>query len=334
MTIILSFNDPYAPHAATVMASIIAHASDKIDFAVLHASLSEEIQTVLTEYFKNQVRSLKFYKIDPSFIAQVSSIQAAPHLLHAEAYLRLFAATVLPDDVVLHIDCDTIVLGDILPIMQEYDIAKPICACNEYDIHYKSVKRPYLKKCHQAYDTYINVESNAYRQQKRLGIQGDFHYFNSGIMIMNLHKWRETNLTTTILEYINTHPFLHAADQDALNAVLNGNFGVLHPKWNSHVLMCGIVTNYSDEELTEATQHPQIVHFTGSVKPWHYMSSHPYKRQYGKYRKNTPWPKRSFPDRNFVNRIRKHIINPLKRISRYMLGPKYMFRIKQMFERY
>ena len=49
MTIILSFNDSYAPHAATVMASIIAHASDKIDFAVLHASLSEEIQTVLTE---------------------------------------------------------------------------------------------------------------------------------------------------------------------------------------------------------------------------------------------------------------------------------------------
>ena len=52
MTIILSFNDPYAPHAATVMASIIAHASDKIDFAVLHASLSEKNQTVLTEYFE------------------------------------------------------------------------------------------------------------------------------------------------------------------------------------------------------------------------------------------------------------------------------------------
>ena len=84
MTIILSFNDPYAPHAATVMASIIAHASDKIDFAVLHASLSEKNQTVLTEYFKNQVHSLKFYKIDPSFIAQVSSIQAAPHLLHVK----------------------------------------------------------------------------------------------------------------------------------------------------------------------------------------------------------------------------------------------------------
>lgn len=97
----------------------------------------------------------------------------------------------LKDEVVLHIDCDTIVLGDILPIMQEYDIAKPICACNEYDIHYKSVERPYLKKCHQAYDTYINVESNAYRQQKRLGIQGDFHYFNAGVMLMNLEKWRE-----------------------------------------------------------------------------------------------------------------------------------------------
>ena len=40
MTIILSFNDPYAPHAATVMASIIAQASDKIDIAVMHDSLS------------------------------------------------------------------------------------------------------------------------------------------------------------------------------------------------------------------------------------------------------------------------------------------------------
>ena len=328
MKIILSFNDPYTPHAATVMASAIANTNEKLSFAVLHASLSDENQRVLTEFFCDKVESLTFHKIEPSLVSQVSGIKAAPHLLHVETYLRLFAAVILEDDVVVHIDCDTVIVGDVTRILDEWNSSKAVCACNEYDARYKEVMRPYLKRVHRGWSTWDEVEHDAYQKQKPLGMAGDFHYFNAGVMVMNLKKWRETDLSAAVLSFINEQPFLKAADQDALNAVLDGDFGVLHPKWNSHVLKCGMFTNYSDKQLEQGHRDPVIVHFTGCIKPWDYLSTHPYKSQYWKYRCLTPWHERKYKDKNLKNILKKYVTTPVTRVVSKLLGRKYTYQLK------
>ena len=86
-------------------------------------------------------------------------------------------------------------------------------------------------------------------------------------------------------------------DQDVLNAVCN-NYGILAPAWN-----------------TKSHQHTEkkkiyILHYTGTHKPWHYISKHNHKELYFKYLKKTPWSNFKMKDKTIGNFLRKYKIMP------------------------
>ena len=110
----------------------------------------------------------------------------------------------------------------------------------------------------------------------RLGLDGEAPYFNSGVMLMNLGVWRETQIPERAFEFARDHPdAMRFTDQDALNAVTQGDWHQLDERWN---VLIGSIDRLIELRAgsptdQEALRHhllddPHIVHFSGPQKPW------------------------------------------------------------------
>jgi lipopolysaccharide biosynthesis glycosyltransferase len=91
-------------------------------------------------------------------------------------------------------------------------------------------------------------------------------YFNAGVMLINLEKWRRDCVMKKSLEIIEEHGSFEYADQDVLNIVLKDNWQYLNEKFNY------IVPRKKGEPKVV---NPVVIHFAGFGKPW--------KRPCGKY---------------------------------------------------
>jgi lipopolysaccharide biosynthesis glycosyltransferase len=110
-------------------------------------------------------------------------------------------------------------------------------------------------------------------------------YFNSGIMLIDIPKWNQHQITEKTLDFIQKHPnriIFH--DQDALNATLAGQVQMLHPKWNMQNSMIfrkhAPINAAYDQLITDGIKDPGIVHFTTHEKPWKTLAEHPYLDEY------------------------------------------------------
>jgi lipopolysaccharide biosynthesis glycosyltransferase len=94
-------------------------------------------------------------------------------------------------------------------------------------------------------------------RKRQIGMSAEGRYFNAGVLVFDWTMLRETDLLekarNLFLADPDRYPF---NDQDVLNVVLDGNWAVLDPRWNTQT---GLVPIISD---------PAIKHFTGSQKPW------------------------------------------------------------------
>lgn len=94
------------------------------------------------------------------------------------------------------------------------------------------------------------------RQFRRLGIDGS-RYLNGGVLTCDLNAWRDQNIGARALEFARSAGSkLVLWDQDALNAVLLGEWVELDERWNRWAS--------SGRPLNGC-----IVHYTLSPKPWH-----------------------------------------------------------------
>jgi lipopolysaccharide biosynthesis glycosyltransferase len=106
-------------------------------------------------------------------------------------------------------------------------------------------------------------------------------YLNTGVLLLDLDRWRENDLTGKIIEVLQKYE-LPCVDQDAINIVLKGNFDRLAPKFNLMPYHYLTLFRYvdaieSDESIEEALLNPAIIHFHRSFlgKPWTYGAIHP-----------------------------------------------------------
>lgn len=191
------------------------------------------------------------------------------HHVSVATYFRILIPRILPHDVdkVLFLDSDLIVRGSVAEFYEQ-----PIDG-----------------------STHAAVENPLCRERAdSLDIPGGSTYFNAGVLLLNVRRWREEHVSERVLDYINTNvDKLLWWDQDALNATLYGRWRRCRPTWNAQEAffrnLSASELGVTEEELVEARSNPRIVHFTGSCKPWSYYSQHPFKADYYKYLARTPW---------------------------------------------
>lgn len=186
-------------------------------------------------------------------------------------YYRLLIETIVPHDKVLYIDADIVVNGS-LKVLWDTDIT----------------------------DTYLAAVEEPLYTGHELGMLADARYFNAGVMLINLKKWRDECISNQVLEFVRkkSHALIWL-DQCALNAIINGRWKRVCPKFNLQTPIFDMDSKLRDSRydfgnIQDAIQNPVIIHYTGYSKPWHILNEHPYKKKYWHYLRMTPY-KRILP---------------------------------------
>ena len=193
-------------------------------------------------------------------------------------YIRLFIAQLLPPTVhkVLYLDSDTLVV-DSLKELWETDISDvPVAAVPDASPQYIC-------------------------SYKRLEYDMSYGYYNSGVLLLNLTKWRDGQIAKECVSFLLKNPEkCRLVDQDALNYCLRGKIKTLSFRYNyfAHYVLNDISTLNVDAQFQDAIRaviiHPAIVHFVSSYKPWHanYLPVHkPLQHIWLFFKAQTPWKK-------------------------------------------
>lgn len=251
-------NEQYAMPLAVTLSSLLINlkSSLPVRIFVLSTNLSAEAKHRLTRSLtrKRGNVDLIFTNVNADLLRPYSS---KGHLT-VESLFRLLAPELLPPDIdrAVYLDCDLCVLKDITPLWQFDETQFPV---------YASI------------DPIVRVVSNdqGLPNYKELGIPGNSPYFNAGVLLMNLRKWREEQIGRTCLDYVKQHP-TRFLDQDAINAVLAGRIGLLPMTWNARVGNLRHYSKWPEDDLKRAIapelhslrRSPAICHFAGGGKPW------------------------------------------------------------------
>jgi len=200
------------------------------------------------------------------------------------SFYRLLIPELLSDQIekVIYLDCDLAVKGNLEQLWQ-----------TELGENYVLAVR----------DTWIPYVSSpaAKLNYKKLGIEADCQYFNAGVLVINVRKWRANDFSTKAINYF-TQNLEHIGwyDQGLLNALLVGQWGQLDPRWNFNATSFYDYSSEgylswkdSDSQFPEDIYHnlvrnPYIVHFVSEKKPW--TSRHtPRKEDFFEYVDRTEW---------------------------------------------
>jgi lipopolysaccharide biosynthesis glycosyltransferase len=132
---------------------------------------------------------------------------------------------------------------------------------------------------------------------RELGLPAGAKYFNAGVMVIDLARWREREVGRRSLEYVRAHADrIYFWDQEALNAVLAGAWSELEPHWNWHPALDHLPGRRADARAREPAA-PRIVHFSGNLKPWEFAGRGPHWKLYERYVDRTEWAGRRPPRR-------------------------------------
>lgn len=144
--------------------------------------------------------------------------------------LRAGLTQILPDDIarVLWLDPDTVVCDDISDIWNTDLHKKYFAAVEEVRNHNHSLKP----------------------------------YYNAGVMLMNLAKFREDGMDQRVINEINTVKYEHL-EQDVLNYLC-------------FLRIRKLPSCYSDSFVSEPCTHPRIKHFLAKAKPEFYPAAKQY----------------------------------------------------------
>ncbi len=185
-------------------------------------------------------------------------------------YYKLSLADMLPPTVrrAIWLDCDLVVVSDLGRLWDT----------NCDDHHVMAVQ-----------DSIVPYVSSAFgvASYAQLGIPATAKYFNAGVMVVNVDKWRQNRVGLRALEYIREfRESVYFWDQEGLNVVLSGQWGELDPRWNHNV---SIPNRARRTHTRQGKVEPWIVHYAGNLKPWLYESRAPHRRLYFHYLDMTAW---------------------------------------------
>lgn len=282
MIIVTTLDNEYVQHYSVMLTSLAFNSNmeGKVKIFAIAPQLSSSNKMIIKQYTSSLGLDFEFLAFDDKL---VNDFFISDHISLA-AYYRIYISEILPhENKAIYLDSDTIIKGD-LKELWKYDLNDNVVGA-------------------------VCDPDGSYRKSA-LDIPDEYSYFNSGVMILNLQKWRDLNFTTKLVQFIQENPEkLKYHDQDALNALLYDKTLIIDDFWNVQTSMFNLNMRCEIPEYEVAIQHPRIIHYTTASKPWHFTNNHIYKEQYYFYLSFTPFKE----------------FRPLKKETELLLRKEYIF---------
>lgn len=270
MVIVLATDDCFAQHCAVAMRSVLEHNED-VEFYILTEGLTEDNARKLQ--FVAGSCAIHICKVENSALKNMPMPEKRTEKISVATYYRLFILELLPQhiDKVIYLDCDIVVRGSLQELWNT-DVADKALAAVRYP------DCPSMK-----------------RTCERLNMTAEIGYFNAGVLLMNLEYWRIHDLPKRYFDFISEGQCqLLQRDQDVLNAVTGQETLSLPWKYNVMSNELELIKEIVSGEQLEYVRmlenlEPVIVHFSFRLKPWEFGCRNPYKADYRRTLKRTPY---------------------------------------------
>ena len=256
--IFFATDDNYVPFVAVAMKSLLDNASKEY-FYNIHILTDDGIPEKHVEMLKaNMTPNSKLIidEVDPFIQTIENNLNMSLRDYYTiSIFYRLFISELYPDyHKAIYLDCDIVVPGDISE-MYNIDTEGNIFGAIVDDV----------------------IASNPdFRVYAREGVGvDDDKYFNSGVLLMDLDKYREEDILNRFISLLTTYNFETAApDQDYLNALCKDKIKYLDKSWD----LMPVGNDYTGEI--------NLIHYNNFRKPWSYDDV-PYGDVFWKYAEQT-----------------------------------------------
>ena len=255
--IVLICDDKYALPTAVCIRSIISGASRYSAFTVHVCSygLTEE-NTLLIKNLGTSNVKVQVHLIPKSLIEEkVVGISQKTHVTKT-ALIKLELPNYFKAlDTLLYMDSDIIVKGTLDELFETNLDGYYLAASFEYWIHHNNVKYGLSKN------------------------KSEDFYFNSGVMLLNLKKMREDDISDKLWDYKLNYTKTKLMDQECLNAVCHNAVKPISIKWNfnptflqeDQIAEINAVYGEAYDSCEQLLQDVRIIHYVGKQdKPWVY----------------------------------------------------------------
>jgi lipopolysaccharide biosynthesis glycosyltransferase len=238
--IVMACDETYAIPLATALRSAVDanRSGQPLDVYVLWDRFSASIRRRVIESLPEGSAVIHWVPVDLSSFQGFSTL---PHISSKMTFARFMIPHVFGKDVqrVLYLDADLLVLDDLGPLWDTDLKGAVIGAVLD------RILDPQLKARAPGLENFPRVRD----------------YFNAGVLLIDLDRWRKERISENALQYLIRHPDSPLADQDALNVACDGRWTPLDIRWN-----------YYDHFRTSIiemppAERPKIAHFPGQ-KPW------------------------------------------------------------------
>lgn len=256
-------SDYFAPYMGVTIRSLLENANTKFnyDIFVLNTSIGESMKEKLTweiSAFKNA--HIRFFDVTPWVKNGKFDVTLSPHVA-VETFYCLLIPTILKNfQKVIYLDSDLIVLDDISKLWM-----LPIGNCLLAATHDPDFVGEYNGAA-PGIDKYA---------EEVLKLQNAFNYFQTGILVFNVEKFRSCFEEGELFDFAQTMTFRYL-DQDVLNVKCEGRVFYLEQRWNvlhdcehfrvNYMIKRAPVALYDGYMM--ARQNPAIIHYAGREKPW------------------------------------------------------------------
>jgi len=260
ITIVCINNNEYTILTAVMLESLFTNYKGDKDIVIyfIHDNLTSGNKNKLAYIVRKHKATAHFIFIDKTLLHNLR-IPGVYTKLQVH-YYKLIIPYVLPADIkrVIFLDSDMVVLEDISKLWN-IDLGSSAFAA--------------------AQDSRIRVMSHdqAIRNYRELGISAQSHYHNTGVLVIDMQKWRNDKISDTALECLeNNKKHVHNREQYALNVVCLNAWKELDGRWNQF------------PETTEVS--PYILHYAGWwVKVFTKDYRNVFPKDFLEYAKKTPW---------------------------------------------
>jgi lipopolysaccharide biosynthesis glycosyltransferase len=278
--VVYASDDKFAEILGVSLVSLYENSKDMDDIVVyvFESGIADENKQKLLSVCKDYARSDLVF-IPGKNISEKLSMDVAVDRGSLSQYARLFVSSDLPEDLnrVLYLDCDVIINKSIKELWNQDLKGKTIGAL-------------------------MDAFSKYYRMN--IDLQENDIMFNSGVMLIDLEKWRKQGVEERLLKFIaSKNGKIQQGDQGVLNHVLSHDTHCFEPRFNSVTIFYDFTYKemliyrrppqfYTEEQVMEAVVNPSIIHFTTSFlskRAWVKGCKHRYVDEWLKYKMMSPW---------------------------------------------